>query len=149
MFAVIIIAFHPVLKLDRIIIYRSFAHSLEQLTTLNYFSREQISFIEPHLINMLRDMAFDVSKRKCKTSVGQMFSIESVMVKKTLLKWFNTKIRRRFEKINPIQKLNFEGSHSINWEKDRCLISKFAIKMEPINYLMPDNKMTFGDFIIR
>ena len=64
-----IIAFHPVLKLDRIIIYRSFAHSLEQLTTLNYFSQEQISFIETHLINMLRDMAFDVSKRKCKNSV--------------------------------------------------------------------------------
>ena len=57
---------------------------------------------------MLRDMAFDVSKRKCKNSVRQMFSIESAMVKKTLLKWFNTKIRRRFEKINPIQKLNLK-----------------------------------------
>ena len=108
-----------------------------------------MNFIEPHLLSMLRDMAFDVSKRKCKNSARQMFSIESAMVKKTILKWFNTKIRRRFEKINPIQKLNFEGSHSINWEKDRCLISKFAIKMEPTNYLMPDNKMTFGDFIIR
>ena len=81
---VMIVAFHPVLKLDRIIIYRSFAHSLEQLTTLNYFSREQISFIEPHLINMLMDMGFDVCKRKCKNSVPQMFSIESAMVKKTL-----------------------------------------------------------------
>ena len=57
---------------------------------------------------MLRDMAFDVSKRKCKNSVRQMFSIESAMVKKTLLKWFNTKIRQRFEKINPIQKLNLK-----------------------------------------
>ena len=37
-----------------------------------------------------------------------MFSIESAMVKKTLLKWFNTKIRQRFEKINPIQKLNLK-----------------------------------------
>ena len=53
-------------------------------------------------------MAFDVSKRKCKNSVRQMFSIESAMVKKTLLKWFNTKIRQRFEKINPIQKLNLK-----------------------------------------
>ena len=53
-------------------------------------------------------MAFEVSKRKCKNSVRQMFSIESAMVKKTLLKWFNTKIRQRFEKINPIQKLNLK-----------------------------------------
>ena len=76
---VMIVAFHPALKLDRTIIYRSFANSLEQLTTLNYFSREQISFIEPHLIKILRDITFDVSKKKCKNSVGQMFSTESAM----------------------------------------------------------------------
>ena len=80
---VIIVAFHPALILDRIIIYRSFAHSMKQLTTLDYFSREQITFIEPHLINMLKEMAFEVSKRKCKNNVRQMFSIESALVKKT------------------------------------------------------------------
>ena len=37
---VMIVAFHPELKLDQIIIDRSFAHSLEQLATLDYFSRE-------------------------------------------------------------------------------------------------------------
>ena len=68
------------------IIYRSFAHSIEQLTTLDYFTREQISFIEPHLTNMLKDMAFEVSKRKSKNSVGQMFSIESALVKKNTFK---------------------------------------------------------------
>ena len=83
---VMIVAFHPALKLDRIIIYRSFAHSLEQLTTLDYFSREQISFIEPHLINMLKDMTFEVSKRRYKNSVGKMFSIESALVKKNNMK---------------------------------------------------------------
>ena len=36
---VMIVAFHPALKLDRITIYRSFVHSLEQLTTVDYFSR--------------------------------------------------------------------------------------------------------------
>ena len=79
-----IVAFHPELKLDRVIIYISFAHSLEQLTTLDYFSREQISFIEPHLINMLKDMNLEVSKRKCKNRIGQMISIESALAKKTL-----------------------------------------------------------------
>ena len=85
---VMIVAFHPALKLDRIIIYRSFSNSIEQLTTLDYFSREKITFIEPHLINMLKDMAFEVLKKKCKKSVGQMFSIESALVKKILLKRF-------------------------------------------------------------
>ena len=36
---VMIVAFHPELKLDCIIIQRSFAHSIEQLTSLDYFTR--------------------------------------------------------------------------------------------------------------
>ena len=67
-FHVMIVAFHPSLKLDRIIIYRSFAHSIEQLSNLDYLSREQIAFIEPYLIHMLKDAACEVSKRKCKSS---------------------------------------------------------------------------------
>ena len=35
---VMVVAFHPKLNLDRIIIQRSFAHSLEQLTTLVYLT---------------------------------------------------------------------------------------------------------------
>ena len=79
---VMIVAFYPDLHLYRIIIQRSFAHSLEQLTTLDYFSREQIIFIEPYLIKMFKDIAFEVSKRRCKNSIGQMFSTESALVKK-------------------------------------------------------------------
>ena len=63
---VLIVAFNPELKLDRIIIQRSFAHSIEQLTSLDYFTREQITFIHHSLIKMLKDMAFGVAKRRCK-----------------------------------------------------------------------------------
>ena len=79
---VTIVAFNPELKLDRIIIHRSFAHSVEQLTSLNYFTREQITFIDQSLIKMLKGMAFEVAKRRCKNSTRQMFSIESALVKK-------------------------------------------------------------------
>ena len=89
-------------------------HSVEQLASSDYFSREQTTFIEPHLINVLKDMAFEVSKRKFKNSVGQMFSIESALVKKALLKWFNAKFRRQFDKINSVQKLKYEGQNPIN-----------------------------------
>ena len=97
---------------------------------------------------MLKDMAFEVSKRKCKNSVGQMFSIESALVKKTLLKWFNAKFKRQFDKINSIQKLRFESQNPINWKRGKCVICKFPVKLELTNYMTPDNKMTFGDFII-
>ena len=37
---VIIFAFHPKLKMDRIIIQGSFGHSLEQLTKINYLKND-------------------------------------------------------------------------------------------------------------
>ena len=82
---VMIVAFNPKLDLDRIII-QSFAHFIEQLTTLDYFTRKQLSFVDSSLIKILKDMAFELAKRKCKNSVGKMFSIERALVKKTLLK---------------------------------------------------------------
>ena len=100
-----IVAFHPKLDLDRIIIQRSFAHSIEQLTTLDYFTREQLSFVDSSLTKVLKDMAFEVAKRKCKNSVGKMFSTESELVKKTLLKWFNQRVKRKFKNIDSIAKL--------------------------------------------
>ena len=111
------VAFQPELKLDRIIIQRSFAHSIEQLTRLDYFTREQITYIDPCLIKMLKDMAFEVAKRRCKNSVGQMFSTESALVKKTLLRWFNQKFKRQFDKINPVQKLRYDRKNPISWKK--------------------------------
>ena len=42
---------------------------------------------------MLRDVAFEVTKRKCKNILGQMFSIECALVKKTLLNWFDSKFK--------------------------------------------------------
>ena len=58
---------------------------------------------------MLKDTAYEVSRRKSKSSLGQMFSIESALVKKTLLKWFNLKFKRVFDKMKPHEKQRFEA----------------------------------------
>ena len=78
---VMIVAFHPALQLDRVIIYRSFAHTLDQLSNIDYLTREQIDFIDNYLVHMLKDCADEVSKRRCKNSLGQMFLVESALVK--------------------------------------------------------------------
>ena len=78
-----------------------------------------------------------------------MSSNESALVTKTLLKWFNRKFKRQFDKINPIKKLKYESKNLINWKKDKCVTYKFQIKLEPTNFQTPDDEMSFGDFIIR
>ena len=82
---VLIVAFHPALNIKRIIIQRSYAHSLEQLTTLNYFSEDQMKFTDFEITKQLKDIATDVSEIKCKNTMGQMFCIECALLKKHYL----------------------------------------------------------------
>ena len=68
--------------MQRILIQRSYAHSLEQLASLDYFSPDQIKFIDKNLVKQLKDIAFDVSERKCKNPMGQIIWIGTALVKK-------------------------------------------------------------------
>ena len=52
-----------------------------------------MKFINEKLVTQLKDMAQEVSQRKCKNAFGQMFLVETVLIKSTLLKWFNNKIK--------------------------------------------------------
>ena len=93
---VLIVSFHFALNLNRIIIQKSYTHSLMELTTLNYLTEDQMKFIDLQILNQLKDIAIDVSKRKCKNTMGQMFCIEAAFVKKHyllgLIKKLNHKI---------------------------------------------------------
>ena len=146
---VMTVAFYPALQLDRVIIYRSFAHILDQLSNISYLTREQIGFIDNYLVHMLKDCANEVSERRCKNSLDQMFSAESALVKTTLLKWFNAKFKRTFTEIKPITKLRFESENKIDWQKDKCVICKFPMRLEPTNSQMSNSVMAYGDFVIR
>ena len=98
---------------------------------------------------MLKDQALEVSSGRCKNALGQMFSIETVLVKKCLLKWFNRKFQQQFVNLSPIQQMHYESEIQINWKKDKCVICKLPLKVEPTNFKTPDDEMSYGGFIIR
>ena len=139
---VITITFHPALNLDRIIIQRSYVHSIDQLTSLNYFSDDQMKFNNLEIIRQLKDIAIDVSKRKCKNMMGQMFCIKTVLVKKTLLAWFNKKYKSQFVELSSFSKMIYEEKNPINWRSDKCIICNMPLRVEPTSYLTIDEKMT-------
>ena len=91
---VIILAFHPKLKMNRVIIQRSFGHFLQQLTTTDYLTNDQISFVDVKLIKQLKDSTLEVSRKKSKNSIAQMFSIELCLVKKTFWLGLTKKLNR-------------------------------------------------------
>ena len=61
---VIILAFHPNLNLPRIIIERSFGHSLERLSQIDFLTSEQLKYKDIITLKQLRDSALAVYKKK-------------------------------------------------------------------------------------
>ena len=144
---VIIVAFHAHLKLNRIIVNGSFAHDFEQLTSINYFSREEIRFTCQYLINMLKDYSTQVFKKKNKKNMGEMFSVEAALLKKTLLKWFNAKFKSNFTMLSPVVKMKYEMQNKIDIQNSECVICKFPLKLDITEFDNP--KMTYGNYVVR
>ena len=136
--------------MDKIIIQRSYVHAIEQLTSLEYFSQDQIKCINKELVIQLKDIAFEVNKRKCKKkTMGQMFCVECALVKKTLLEWFNRNLNLNICKLVYSINLDMKEIFLLIGKMINAFIWKFPLKVEPTNYQTPDEEMTFGDFIIR
>ena len=87
----LIFAFHLKLYLNRIIVEKSFGHSLLKLATVDYLTEDQPKFVHKNLINQLKDSAVNVSKGRCENAVAQMFAVELKFASNCLLKWFNRK----------------------------------------------------------
>ena len=146
---VMIVAFHPHFKdLKRILIQRSISHSKEELTSVNYLTREQFEYKPPELIKQLYDQALHVSKRTCKNALAMMFGIELAFVKKTLLAWFNKKITSQFKQLEQTLILKYEKEHPFSWN-DNCVICKMPMRTIPSFPKKPNSGMSYGDFIIR
>ena len=50
-------------------------------------------FIDVMLVKQLNNIVQEVSQRKCKNALDQMFTIQTALIKKTLVEWFNKKIK--------------------------------------------------------
>ena len=113
---VMVVAFHPSLSLDRILIHRSYYHTQKELTSVNYLTREQLQFKLLDLIKQLHDIALHVSKRECKNSMAQMFCNEIAFIKKTLLSRFKKKIGSQFKELNNFQKMSYKQKNPIDYQ---------------------------------
>ena len=89
----IVFAFHSKLNLNRVVLQTSFGHSYKKLTTIIYFTNDQMEFVNIKLIKQLKDCAIHVSQRKCRNTAAQMFCIELKFVTDCLLPWFNKKFK--------------------------------------------------------
>ena len=58
---VLIVAFHLHLNIRKIVVQRSYGHSINQLTTIDYLSDDQMKYVGVKLVKLLNDIAQEVS----------------------------------------------------------------------------------------
>ena len=112
-----IVAFHPELKIPRLVIFRSYDQNPNALISLTHFQALQYKFLDdPKNFNrttlkQLEDAAFSFQNREKNTTLAEMFSIELKFTIDCLKFWFqkNHKIleleidfKMEFKQNNPI-----------------------------------------------
>ena len=77
-----------------------------------------------------------------------MFFIETALIKTTLLEWFNKKIKSQHPELHILIKDQYGRKNPIDWQKDKCVICKILLKIDPLGYDMLNPEMSYGDFFI-
>ena len=92
-----VIAFHPELKIPRLVMFRSFDQTQQELTSLTHFQVLEYNFIDDRenynkvTLKQLQDAAFSVHNREKNTALPEMFSIELKFTVDCLKFWFTKK----------------------------------------------------------
>ena len=142
---VIILAFHPKLQLPRIIIERSFGHSLEKLCQIDYLTSEQLKYGDVITVKQLRDCALAVHKKTNVVAISEMFCTEIKFATNCLLKWYHAKYKNL--ELSLENKNEFEKENPIDWENGECVLCRFPLEANPTT--SKNEKMSYGDFIIK
>ena len=69
-----IYSFHPSLNLDKIVIFRSFQQSPEEIYNLSYFRNEHIPYFDKITFRQLKDAATAVLAHEKSTLLSELFS---------------------------------------------------------------------------
>ena len=94
--------FHLDLKLDKIVIFRSFRQNAEEIYSFNHFSQEHIKYFDAVTFNQLKDATTDALVRQKSTLLYELFSTELKFTIGNLVKWFNDVYRSKFLELNEI-----------------------------------------------
>ena len=134
--------------MKRVIIERSFGHSIQKLTTIDYLTSEQLKFKDVITLKQIRDCALSVANKKNKVAISEMFSTELKFASDCLLKWFHSKHKN--SELSIQEKREYEIENPIDWKNGKCQICNFPLHINPSNNVTTqDDVMSYGDFIIQ
>ena len=87
--------FHPALGLGKIVTFRSFQQSPEEIYDLSHFKLEHVTFFNNTAFFQLKDTASAALAREKSTSLAELFSVELRFTIDTLSDWFSNIIKSK------------------------------------------------------
>ena len=142
-----IIAFHPALNLEKMIIFRSFQQSAEEIYDLSHFRQEHIPFFDKVTFYQFKDAATAVLAREKSTSLSELFSVELKFTVDTLTNWFQQTIKLKFLELDNIKKQIFVKENPTVPSKTTCCVCGFLLDIEG-GCGSEDDKKTWYNFAV-
>ena len=133
-----IYTFHPSLKLEKIVIYRSFQQTANEMFDLGHFKREHAVFFDTVTYQQLKDAAQNVFNREKSTSLW--ISVELKFTIDTLKNWLNQTIKPKYYELDSAKKHAWRKKNPVNFET-KCSICDFPLE--------PRVKDGWFDFVVR
>ena len=78
-----------------------------------------------------------------------MFCVELKFVADCLLRWFNRKFKSQHLETTLGRKVAYDPNNPINWDKDKCYICNFPVKINAKGPNILSAEMSYTDFHIR
>ena len=107
----------------------AFNQNFEEITSLDHFSREHVPFFDQVTIAQMKDAATKVFNIEKTTPLSELFTIELKFTIETLVKLFNSIIKRKFIQLNDFQKQAFLEKNRLNLSETICCISGFILSI--------------------
>ena len=144
----LIFAFHPKLDIDRIVIYRSFQQTQDQLFDLSHLKPKMLQFLDNVALNQLKDAGLKVYLKKSCFALSEMCSVELKFTIDLLVKWLYSIYKMGFLEIDQLAKQTYEKNNRIDWAKTNCCICDLKL---PVGFSFgpASEKITYLDFIIK
>ena len=120
-----IFSFNKSLNFDKIVIFRSFQQSINELYDISHFKNEHVPFFDKRLLGQLKHAASAVSSRKNCTSLAEMFSVELKFIIDNLKDWFTKLIKPKMFELDYNKKEEWKKQNPIT-DSTICSICKFS-----------------------
>ena len=123
-----IFSFNKSLNFDKIVIFRSFQQSMNELYDLSHFKPEHVPFFDRVILRQLKDAASAVGFREKCTSLAEMFSVELKFTVETLKAWFNKIIKPKFFEVGYNKKDSRKKKNPVTNETLCCICDPYTDK---------------------